>query len=372
MWRGFCMWRKVIFMLLLPGLLIPAPAFALGLAELSPHYSLLLQSAREPAALQDNTDLSRRQQTSPVGNDAGAIAAGPDSGSPSRAELQQRVEMLEQQLLLALQQAQQQTRQQTQQIQALKEAQLAMLQAQLAVLSEQIAVLTAQLNTGARSSAQTPLEQTSPAQTSPAQKAVPDTPADNPTGGQAAPPKQPPVPFSELALALLEQGGVWLQTRFEQLVQWSSALYAEMAEWLQPLFEQLPDYALYALSGLFALVLLSGVLLWRGRASLQQARAAYNVDDDFFDDFSGDSARASSAVVAAGRGAAELTDAAMEQHESLMFATDEDAAASKLDLARAYIDMDDMAGARGLLQQVLRDGSEQQQRDARALLDTIG
>src|SRR5690606_14177444 len=44
---------------------------------------------------------------------------------------------------------------------------------------------------------------------------------------------------------------------------------------------------------------------------------------------------------------------------------------TKLDLARAYIDMGDPDGARGILEEVLQDGDTEQQREARDLLDQL-
>lgn len=45
---------------------------------------------------------------------------------------------------------------------------------------------------------------------------------------------------------------------------------------------------------------------------------------------------------------------------------------TKLDLARAYIDMGDPDGARGILEEVVSDGDAEQQREARELLDQLG
>ncbi|CRI67581.1 hypothetical protein THIOKS170001 [Thiocapsa sp. KS1] len=45
--------------------------------------------------------------------------------------------------------------------------------------------------------------------------------------------------------------------------------------------------------------------------------------------------------------------------------------ATKLDLARAYIDMDDVASARDILQEVIADGREEQRSEARELLRTL-
>jgi len=44
---------------------------------------------------------------------------------------------------------------------------------------------------------------------------------------------------------------------------------------------------------------------------------------------------------------------------------------TKLDLARAYIDMGDPDGARSILEEVLDEGGESQQQEARQLLDEL-
>jgi len=48
-----------------------------------------------------------------------------------------------------------------------------------------------------------------------------------------------------------------------------------------------------------------------------------------------------------------------------------EAAATKLELARAYLDMGDVEGARGMLEEVAQEGTDEQRRDARRLLDEI-
>jgi len=55
----------------------------------------------------------------------------------------------------------------------------------------------------------------------------------------------------------------------------------------------------------------------------------------------------------------------------LRFLSDSDEAATKLDLARAYIDMGDNEGAREILQEVLKEGTAVQIDDARSLLERI-
>jgi pilus assembly protein FimV len=50
----------------------------------------------------------------------------------------------------------------------------------------------------------------------------------------------------------------------------------------------------------------------------------------------------------------------------------DDAVGTKLDLARAYLDMGDPEGARSMLQEVISEGSEAQRQEARRLLAEIG
>ena len=62
--------------------------------------------------------------------------------------------------------------------------------------------------------------------------------------------------------------------------------------------------------------------------------------------------------------------AAADDEFDFLAGTDE--CATKLDLARAYLDMEDSEGAKELLQEVATEGSDQQKQDARALMDSIG
>ncbi len=62
--------------------------------------------------------------------------------------------------------------------------------------------------------------------------------------------------------------------------------------------------------------------------------------------------------------------AAADDEFDFLAGTDE--CATKLDLARAYLDMEDSDGAKELLQEVVAEGSDQQKHDARALMDSIG
>tara|TARA_R110002110_G_scaffold107320_3_gene268528 strand:- start:31781 stop:34150 length:2370 start_codon:yes stop_codon:yes gene_type:complete len=58
--------------------------------------------------------------------------------------------------------------------------------------------------------------------------------------------------------------------------------------------------------------------------------------------------------------------------DDFVFADDGDPLSTKLDLARAYIDMGDDDGARQILEEVVAEGSDEQQQDARELLDRLG
>ncbi|MEE4277867.1 MAG: FimV/HubP family polar landmark protein [Halieaceae bacterium] len=64
-------------------------------------------------------------------------------------------------------------------------------------------------------------------------------------------------------------------------------------------------------------------------------------------------------------------DIASDDDEDLLIADDADQMATKLDLARAYMDMGDHEGARGILQEVAETGSGAVQQEARELLDRI-
>jgi pilus assembly protein FimV len=60
---------------------------------------------------------------------------------------------------------------------------------------------------------------------------------------------------------------------------------------------------------------------------------------------------------------------AEEEGEGLLSSLDE--VATKLDLARAYIDMGDPDGARSILEEVLEEGNQEQQDEARDLLGQL-
>ncbi|MNE66869.1 hypothetical protein D3C80_1624470 [compost metagenome] len=60
-----------------------------------------------------------------------------------------------------------------------------------------------------------------------------------------------------------------------------------------------------------------------------------------------------------------------ESDDEFDFLSGADEAATKLDLARAYIDMGDAEGARDILGEVIAEGNDNQQQEARELLGRI-
>ena len=60
--------------------------------------------------------------------------------------------------------------------------------------------------------------------------------------------------------------------------------------------------------------------------------------------------------------------AGLDMDDDFDFLSGTDETATKLDLARAYIDMGDSEGARDILDEVIAEGSEGQQQEARELI----
>jgi pilus assembly protein FimV len=90
---------------------------------------------------------------------------------------------------------------------------------------------------------------------------------------------------------------------------------------------------------------------------------------DFDSTLRADAAPAS-APVAAPASASASADLGMDDEFDFLADTDENA--TKLDLARAYIDMGDMDGARDILQEVLSEGNGSQKDEAKGLLAQVG
>ena len=61
----------------------------------------------------------------------------------------------------------------------------------------------------------------------------------------------------------------------------------------------------------------------------------------------------------------------LDEDDEFDFLSGTDECATKLDLARAYIDMGDQEGARDILNEVVDEGSEQQQQEARSLMERL-
>lgn len=80
------------------------------------------------------------------------------------------------------------------------------------------------------------------------------------------------------------------------------------------------------------------------------------------------SAAALMALSEQGQSEDDLTD---DEDEDLNFLTQSDQVATKLDLARAYIDMGDIDGAREILDEVVEEGESSQKEEAQALLDQL-
>ena len=57
--------------------------------------------------------------------------------------------------------------------------------------------------------------------------------------------------------------------------------------------------------------------------------------------------------------------------EDFDFLADTDEVATKLDLARAYIDMGDAEGAKDILDEVMQDGDDEQKQQASELLERV-
>ncbi len=94
---------------------------------------------------------------------------------------------------------------------------------------------------------------------------------------------------------------------------------------------------------------------------------APGIEDDELD--LSDALREAEAPPASGAGESGSDE---RDSEDMMFAAEADQVATRLDLARAYLDMGDDEGARGILEQVVAAGSDEQRREAQALLDRIG
>lgn len=67
----------------------------------------------------------------------------------------------------------------------------------------------------------------------------------------------------------------------------------------------------------------------------------------------------------------EIPEIDPEGDDDLGFLSDSDETATKLDLARAYIDMGDAEGAKDILDEIMKEGTDQQKQEAEALLSKV-
>jgi pilus assembly protein FimV len=87
------------------------------------------------------------------------------------------------------------------------------------------------------------------------------------------------------------------------------------------------------------------------------------------DDLSRDLEESSDQPVVAPAAAIEPVDSSSEAlDDDFDFFSDTDETTTKLDLARAYIDMGDAEGARDILDEVMNEGSDTQQQEAREMI----
>ncbi len=97
-----------------------------------------------------------------------------------------------------------------------------------------------------------------------------------------------------------------------------------------------------------------------------------NLEDDFgsleIEEFESDDEELD---LSADFGSDNAVSSATAEEEDLVFAEDSDAMSTKLDLARAYLDMGDQDGARQIFEEVIAEGSEEQKEEARALIERL-
>ena len=104
-------------------------------------------------------------------------------------------------------------------------------------------------------------------------------------------------------------------------------------------------------------------------AEPQELAASEEELDDLDLDF--DDAELEPTPVAATPAGSDKADDMLGDDDDFDFLSETDENATKLDLARAYIDMGDAEGARDILNEVLSEGSEEQQGEAKELLARV-
>ncbi|WP_248805174.1 FimV/HubP family polar landmark protein [Pseudomonas sp. MWU13-2100] len=102
-----------------------------------------------------------------------------------------------------------------------------------------------------------------------------------------------------------------------------------------------------------------------------EAHAGPNAFTDELDDVNAELDRLSQSLEQPPLAAPSLAADELPEDESFDFLSGTDEAATKLDLAQAYMDMDDSDGARDILAEVLNEGSEAQKTEAREMLKRL-
>ncbi|MBV6753614.1 peptidoglycan-binding protein [Pseudomonas chlororaphis] len=101
------------------------------------------------------------------------------------------------------------------------------------------------------------------------------------------------------------------------------------------------------------------------------AQSGPNAFTDELDDVNAELDRLSQSLEQPPLATPSLTADELPEDESFDFLSGTDEAATKLDLAQAYMDMDDSDGARDILAEVLNEGSEAQKTEAREMLKRL-
>ncbi|NWB95410.1 FimV family protein [Pseudomonas gingeri] len=102
-----------------------------------------------------------------------------------------------------------------------------------------------------------------------------------------------------------------------------------------------------------------------------EAHSAPNAFTDELDDVNAELDRLSQSLEQPPLATPSLVADELPEDESFDFLSGTDEAATKLDLAQAYMDMDDSDGARDILAEVLNEGSEAQKTEAREMLKRL-
>src|SRR5450830_1381618 len=102
-----------------------------------------------------------------------------------------------------------------------------------------------------------------------------------------------------------------------------------------------------------------------------EAHAGPNAFTDELDDVNAELDRLSQSLEQPPLATPSLAADELPEDESFDFLSGTDEAATKLDLAQAYMDMDDSDGARDILAEVLNEGSEAQKAEAREMLKRL-